>query len=97
MLQFAGRKNFSADLSYEDQTGADRKIEGGDRRGNRFSTGQERTTCARSRSDVLHDVEAAVFRRPRQELASPPHVFCSGRCCEKLGSELRRLAADCGE
>ena len=79
------------------KTGAHRKIEAGNHRGDRFGTGQETITCARAGSDVLHDVEAAVFRRPRQGLVSPSHVFCFRRCCKKLGSGRGGLAADCGE
>ena len=43
-------------------------------------------------SHVLHDVEAAVLKRRRQELASTSDVFCSGRRGEELGSQSARLA-----
>jgi hypothetical protein len=42
--------------------------------------------------DVLHAVEAAVLRRPRQELASASDVFRSGQRREKLGRESAGLA-----
>ncbi len=70
------RKHFSAYLSYEDQAGTRRKIESGDRRGNRVGTREERTAPACAWSDVLHDVEATVSERRRQELASTRDVSC---------------------
>ena len=35
---------------------------------------------------MLHDVEAAVSERPRQELASPCHVFASGDAAKSWGA-----------
>ena len=55
------------------------------------------TTRAGAGSDVLHDVEAAVFERRGQELASAPDVFCCGRRSEKLGSRSAGLSDYCGE
>jgi hypothetical protein len=54
----------------------------------RFGTGQEGTARAGAGSDVLHDVEAAVLKRPGRELAPSCDVFCLGRRGEKLGADL---------
>src|SRR6266436_4494113 len=78
LLQSGSRKHFSAYLSYEDQAGTRRKIESGDRRGNRVGTREERTAPACAWSDVLHDVEATVSERRRQELTSTRDVSCCG-------------------
>ena len=37
---------------------------------------------------MLHDVEATVFERRGQELASASDVFCFGRCGEELGEPM---------
>ena len=81
----ASRKELCAHLPDEDQTSAGRKIEDGNRQDDRIGTGQEGTARAGAGSDVLHDVEAAVLKRPRHELASPCDVCCSRRRVEKLG------------
>src|SRR3974390_1280074 len=92
LLQCGSRKYFSACLFYEDQAGTRGKIESGDRRGNRVGAREERTALACAWSDVLHDVQAAVSERRRQELASPRDVSGCGRCREKLGSQSAWLA-----
>ena len=71
-------RTFLPILSDEDQTGAGRKIEGGDRSGYRVRTGKEGTAGACAGDDGLHDVEATVSERQRQELASTCHVLCFG-------------------
>src|SRR5258708_9953595 len=78
LLQSGSRKHFSAYLSYEDQAGTRRKIESGDRRGNRVGTREERTAPACAWSDVLHDVEDTVSERRRQELSCTRDVSCCG-------------------
>src|SRR5262249_12050855 len=80
LLQCGSRKHIFAYLSDEDQAGSGRKIEGGDRCGNCLGSGEERAAFGCAWSDVLHDVEAAVSERRRQELASTRDVSCSGRC-----------------
>src|SRR5215471_5897671 len=96
LFQSVSRKALRAHLLGENQTGAGGKVEGGDSSGDRDCIGQERTARAGAWRAVLHDVEAAVLKRPRHELASPRDVLCCGPCGEKLGSRSARLADDGG-
>ena len=83
----AGRQELWGADRVEDEVGAGRKVQGGDRPRGRVDAGQQGASAAGACGDVLHDVEAAVPERQRQGVAPAPDVLRFRRSGQELGSE----------